>query len=140
MEADEDEIAAIDGIGPVIAAAVVAWFAVPRNRQLAEELAELGVRTDTDLPEPAAVDELPLAGATFVITGTLAFGSRDEIKAALEQRGAKVSGSVSGRTSALIAGEGGGSKLDKAREKGVPVLGDEELARLLDGAALDELT
>lgn len=139
MDASEDEIAAIDGIGPIIAAAVESWFAVPRNRELAGELAALGVRTDTDLPAPAAVEELPLHGATFVITGALEHGSRDEIKAALEERGAKVSGSVSGKTSALIAGEGGGSKLDKARDRGVPVLGDAELARLLDGAGLDDV-
>ncbi len=118
---------------------MVSWFSVPRNAQLARELAELGVRTDTDLPEPAAVDELPLAGATFVITGALAFGSRDEVKRALEERGATVSGSVSGRTSALVAGEGGGSKLDRARDRGVPVLGDDELARLLEGATLDDV-
>lgn len=140
LDADAERIAAIEGIGPTIAEAVEAWFSTPRNAQLAGELAELGVRTDTDLPEPAAVEDLPLAGATFVITGALELGSRDEVKAALEDRGAKVSGSVSGRTTALIAGEGGGSKLDTARDRGVPVLGDAELARLLDGASLDEVT
>ena len=140
MAADEDRINAIHGVGPVIAEAVVQWFATPRNRELAEELLALGVRTDTDLPDPADADELPLAGATFVLTGSLERGSRPEVKAALEALGAKVSGSVSGRTSALVAGEGGGSKHDRAVELGVPVLGDAELARLLDdGVGLDEV-
>ena len=84
--ATEADIAAIDGIGPTIAAAVRAWFATPRNAELAHELVRLGVRSDTDLPEPAAVEALPLAGTTFVITGTLA-RSRDDIKADLEALG-----------------------------------------------------
>jgi DNA ligase (NAD+) len=136
--APAEQMAAIDGIGPTIAAAVRAWFDTPRNAELVGELARLGVRTDTDLPEPAAAGALPLSGATFVITGTLD-RSRDEIKADLEERGAKVSGSVSAKTSALIAGDEAGSKLDKALEKGVPVLGQEQLDRLLAGTPLAEL-
>jgi DNA ligase (NAD+) len=134
-----EQMAAIDGIGPTIAAAVRAWFDTPRNAELARELARLGVRTDTDLPEPAAAGSLPLSGTTFVITGTLD-RSRDEIKADLEELGAKVSGSVSAKTSALIAGDEAGSKLDKASEKGVPVLGQEQLDRLLAGTPLAEVT
>jgi DNA ligase (NAD+) len=137
--APAEQMAAIDGIGPTIAAAVRAWFDTPRNAELVRELARLGVRTDTDLPEPADVASLPLTGATFVITGTLD-RSRDEIKADLEALGAKVSGSVSAKTSALIAGDEAGSKLDKATEKGVPVLGQEQLDRLLSGTPLAELT
>ncbi|HEX7134186.1 MAG TPA: NAD-dependent DNA ligase LigA [Iamia sp.] len=133
------EIEAIDGIGPKIAVAVEAWFATPRNADLAAKLTELGVRTDTDLPEPAAVEALPLAGRTLVITGTLEELTRDEAKARLEEMGAKVSGSISAKTAALVAGAEAGSKLDKARDKGVPVLDEAALARLLDGAALDEL-
>jgi DNA ligase (NAD+) len=138
MDADAETINAIDGIGPIIAEAVVQWFATPRNRELAGELIELGVRTDTDLPDPAEAASLPLAGATFVLTGSLERGSRPSIKKELEALGAKVSGSVSGSTTALIAGEGGGSKRDKAEEKGIPVLGDAELARLLDDGATVE--
>jgi DNA ligase (NAD+) len=137
--APPEQMAAIDGIGPTIAAAVRAWFDTPRNAELARELARLGVRTDTDLPEPAAVESLPLTGATFVFTGTLD-RSRDEIKDDLEALGAKVSGSLSAKTSALIAGDEAGSKLDKAREKGVPVLGQEQLDRLLAGTPLADLT
>ncbi len=137
--APADAMAAIDGIGPTIAAAVRAWFDTPRNAELVRELRALGVRGDTDLPEPAAVESLPLAGLTFVITGTLAERTRDEVKAQLEDLGAKVSGSVSAKTAALIAGEEAGTKLDKAREKGVPVLDDAALDQLLAGTPLEEL-
>jgi DNA ligase (NAD+) len=139
-QASADTVAAIAGIGPTIAAAVRAWFDTPRNAELAHELVRLGVRADTDLPEPAAIEQLPLAGSTFVITGTLEGRTREEVKAQLEELGAKVSGSVSAKTSALIAGEEAGTKLDKAKEKGVPVLDGAALDRLLAGAPLGDLT
>ncbi|MDQ2649384.1 MAG: NAD-dependent DNA ligase LigA, partial [Actinomycetota bacterium] len=137
--AKEADIAAIAGIGPTIAAAVRAWFDTPRNAELAAELARLGVRTTTDLPEPVAVEQLPLGGRTFVITGTLERASRDEVKEQLEALGAKVSGSVSAKTTALIAGAEAGSKLDKAKGKGVPVLDEAALDQLLAGTALEDL-
>ena len=139
QQAPADQIAAIAGIGPTIAAAVRAWFDTPRNAELARALVDLGVRTTTDLPEPAAVEELPLAGRTFVVTGILESFTRDEVKEQLEALGAKVSGSVSAKTSALIAGADAGSKLDKATEKGVPVLDEPALVRLLDGEPLEAL-
>jgi len=139
QQAPADQIAAIAGIGPTIAAAVRAWFDTPRNAELAEALVGLGVRTTTDLAEPAAVESLALAGTTFVVTGTLEAFTRDEVKERLEALGAKVSGSVSAKTSALIAGAEAGSKLDKATEKGVPVLDEAALVRLLDGTPLDQL-
>ncbi len=80
QRASADQIAAIAGIGPTIAAAVRAWFDTPRNAELVRSLVELGVRTDTDLAEPAAAEELPLGGTTFVITGTLEGFSRDEVR------------------------------------------------------------
>jgi DNA ligase (NAD+) len=137
--APAEQLAAIEGIGPTIAAAVRAWFDTPRNAELVHELVRLGVRAGTDLAEPAAVEALPLAGQTFVITGTLDGATRDEVKAQLEGLGAKVSGSVSAKTSALIAGADAGSKLDKAKEKGIPVLDEHALGRLLAGDALDTL-
>jgi DNA ligase (NAD+) len=137
--APADQIAAIPGIGPTIAAAVRAWFDTPRNAELVHDLVGLGVRRDTDLPEPAAVDALPLAGLTFVVTGTLEAFTRDEVKARLEELGAKVSGSVSAKTAALIAGAEAGSKLEKAQEKGVPVLGEGSLAELLAGGDLADV-
>jgi DNA ligase (NAD+) len=140
QRAPAEQIAAIAGIGPTIAAAVRSWFDTPRNAELVRALVDLGVRADTDLPEPAAVEDLPLAGTTFVITGTLEGATRDEVKEQLEALGAKVSGSVSAKTSALIAGAEAGSKLDKAKEKGVPVLDEAALGKLLSGANLDALT
>jgi DNA ligase (NAD+) len=137
MTASFETLSAIDGIGPTIAAAVRAWFDTPRNRQLVQELQQLGVRTDTDLPEPAAATELPLSGRTIVVTGSLDRFTRDEAKERLEALGAKFSGSVSAKTSALVAGADAGSKLDKAREKGVPVLDEDGLLRLLDGEEFD---
>jgi DNA ligase (NAD+) len=139
QQAPVDQIAAIGGIGPTIAAAVRAWFDTPRNAELVRALIGLGVRTDTDLAEPAAVESLALAGTTFVITGTLEAMTREEAKERLEALGAKVSGSVSAKTSALIAGAEAGSKLDKAKEKGVPVLDEAALGKLLGGAALDDV-
>jgi DNA ligase (NAD+) len=139
IAASEATLAAIDGIGPTIAAAVRAWFDTPRNLQLARDLTALGVRTDTDLPEPAAAATLPLSGRTIVVTGSLDRFTRDEAKEQLEALGAKFSGSISAKTSALIAGADAGSKLDKARDKGVPVLGEDELVALLAGADLDAL-
>jgi DNA ligase (NAD+) len=137
--ASADQMAAIDGIGPTIASAVRAWFDTPRNAELAHALVGLGVRDTTDLPEPAAVEDLALAGRTFVITGTLPGVTRDEVKEQLEALGAKVSGGVSAKTSAVIAGEEAGSKLDKAREKGVPVIDPAALDRLLAGEPLDSI-
>lgn len=139
-QAAREEIAAIEGIGPTIAAAVRAWFDTPRNAQLATELVQLGVRTDTDLTPLAARETLPLAGLTFVVTGTLGGFTREAAKQALEALGAKVSGSVSARTAALIAGDEAGTKLDKAREKGIPVLDEKALRLLLAGATLAEAT
>jgi DNA ligase (NAD+) len=129
LQADREDIEAVEGIGPIIADAVASWLSTPRNRQLVEELIELGVNTRAERTETS--DEL--AGMTFVVTGTLEGFTRDEATQALTSRGAKVSGSVSGRTTAVIAGESPGSKLDKAESLGVPVLDEEAFAHLLDG-------
>ncbi|MDX1621790.1 MAG: helix-hairpin-helix domain-containing protein, partial [Nitriliruptorales bacterium] len=131
-DASAQEIEAVEGIGPTIAEAVVSWFATDRNRQLARELAELGVNTEAEQTETSDL----LDGMTFVVTGTLEGYTRDEAKAALEQRGAKVTGSVSGRTTALIAGESPGSKLDKARQLDIPVLDEGKFEELLERGEL----
>jgi DNA ligase (NAD+) len=135
LTATVEEVAAIDGIGPEIASAIVAWFADPENQLLIERLRSAGVRLED--PEPEGDDRSDvLAGLTFVVTGTLDGFSRDEAKAALEQRGGKVTGSVSGKTSMLIAGASAGSKLAKAESLGVPVLDEEAFTKLLeDGPA-----
>ena len=120
----------IDGIGPVIAAAVTEWFAGPRNQLLVKRLVEHGI----DPHE--AVDGEPggaaLAGQTFVITGTLS-RPRRELKEKLEEMGATVAGSVSRKTSYLVAGKNAGSKLNTARDLGVEVIDDNELERLIEG-------
>lgn len=129
QEAGVEELDAVEGIGPDTAAVVVDWFERPRNRRMLDKLRNAGVW-------PAAEDdemdsgEQPLQGMTFVITGTLPGLSRNEAKAWIEARGGKVTGSVSSRTSYLVAGESPGSKLEKARSLDVPVLDMDELTRL----------
>ncbi len=130
-EATPEQIEAVEGIGPVIADAVVSWFATPRNRELVEKMVALGVDPQ-QVPTPtAAGGDNRLAGMRFVLTGTLADYTRDEATAAIESRGGKVTGSVSGKTTAVIAGADPGSKRDKAAELGVPVLDDAGLEQLL---------
>lgn len=128
-----EQLEAIDGIGPVIAEAVVSWFATPRNAELIDDLVSLGVDPRGDQPPAGDPDVDPelLAGVTVVVTGTLEGWTRDEARAALEARGAKVTGSVSGRTSAVVAGADPGSKLAKAEQHGVPVLDEDGFAALL---------
>lgn len=126
--ADHAAFEEVDGIGPVIANSVVEWFAVPRNRALIERLAERGV--DPREEGGGETDAASLAGQTFVITGTLS-RPRHELKEKLERLGATVAGSVSRKTSYLVAGENAGSKLKAARELGVEVIDEAELERLL---------
>ncbi|MFA9444892.1 NAD-dependent DNA ligase LigA [Egicoccus sp. AB-alg6-2] len=135
--AGADELEAIDGIGPTIAAAVVAWFATPRNAELIDELVALGVDPRTETTSGATgADAAMLEGWTLVVTGTLEDFTRDEAKEALEARGAKVTGSVSKRTTAVVAGENAGSKLTKAEELGLPVLDEAAFRHLLDTGEL----
>ena len=129
LEADEDDLAALEGIGPEIVGSVRAWAEDPANRRLVAKLEAAGVRTAD--PEPAGVDTSLLAGVTVVVTGTLDGFTRDGARAAVEDRGGKVTGSVSKRTTALVAGAGPGSKLQKAESLGVPVLDEEAFGRLL---------
>src|SRR5690606_36529697 len=119
LAASEDELAGIDGIGPVIAASLVSWARDPDNQALVQRLTEGGVRMQD--PEPVGVDVQLLAGITVVITGSLASCSREGAKNAVLERGGKVTASVSKKTHAVVAGESPGSKLDKARELGFRV-------------------
>jgi DNA ligase (NAD+) len=120
MAADAGPIESIDGIGPEISGSVVAWARDPDNLDLVDRLASAGVSTE-DEATIAALDQT-LIGATVVITGTLDGFSRESAKEAVVERGGKVTGSVSSRTVALIAGENAGSKLAKAESLGIPVL------------------
>jgi DNA ligase (NAD+) len=134
MEAPEEKIAAIEGIGPVIAASVKRFFSLPRNRQVVERLRQAGVNF-----EGPAAPELPqnLSGMSIVITGTLEHWSREQAEEAVKARGGKSPGSVSQKTTALVAGSGpGGAKMSKAIELGVPVIDEAAFERLLETGKL----
>jgi DNA ligase (NAD+) len=129
MASDETRIQQVPDVGPVVAAHVAAFFASAEHRRVIKALEEKGV-TWPDMPAaPEAAS--PLAGRTFVITGTLSGLTREAAQEALVAAGAKVSGSVSKKTSYLVAGADAGSKLEKARALGVTVIDEEELRRLL---------
>ncbi len=132
--ASEEDLAAIEGIGPKIAHSVYLFLRTPDNAAVIERLRARGVRLEDDAAEPA--EQLPqtLAGLTFVLTGSLVESgmTRDEAGAALKARGAKVSGSVSKKTSFVVAGEAAGSKYDKAVSLGVPVLDEAALLHILE--------
>jgi len=129
--ATREEIQAVEGVGPVVAEAVAEWFADEENAQLVAELKELGLRLELGEDERPA--EGSLSGRVYVLTGTLERFSRAQAQAALEERGAKVVGSVSVKTTAVIAGENPGSKLEKARRAGVEILDERGLEELLRG-------
>ncbi len=131
MGADEAAITSLNGIGPEIAGSVVAWSQDQDNIDLVERLRAAGVRLDDPEPEDRGAEPSVLAGLSFVVTGTLSSYSRNEAKSRIEGLGGKVTGSVSGKTAALIAGASPGSKLGKAESLGVPVLDGEGFDRLL---------
>jgi DNA ligase (NAD+) len=134
MEATVDELAAVEGVGPVIARAVVEWFADDAHRQVVERLRAAGVNLEG--PEVADVPQT-LAGKTVVVTGTLDGYNREEVEAAIKTRGGKSPGSVSKKTTAVVVGEGpGASKLSKATELGVPVIDEAAFVRLLETGEL----
>jgi len=127
--ASDEDIMQIDGIGPEIAGSVVSWFADSDNANLIDKFRATGVRMEDPVDESERSDLLD--GVTVVITGSLERFSRSEAKAAVEALGGKVTGSVSGKTSALIAGASPGSKQAKAEDLGVPVLDEAAFLRLL---------
>ncbi len=130
MQATEAELLEVPDVGPVVASSVARFFAEPHNRDVIAQLRAAGVGWEEGAPQRAAAG--PLAGRTFVLTGTLPTWSRDEAKGRIEAAGGKVAGSVSGKTDYVVAGEEAGSKLDKARALGVAVIDEEELKRLLE--------
>lgn len=131
MDATEQEIAEVDGVGPVIARQVREWSEDPANRALVDKLGAAGVRIVDEVEEGAATDLL--AGATFVVSGTIEGFTREETQAAIEARGGRATGSVSGKTTALIVGESpGASKIRKAEELGIPILDGARFERLLE--------
>ena len=136
MNATEEQLLEVPDIGPIVAKSVHTFFNQPHNREVVEQLRACGVTWEESEPAAVAAPKL-LSGKTFVITGTLPTLSRDEAKDLLEAAGAKVSGSVSKKTTYLVAGEEAGSKLDKARELGVPVLDEAGMLSFLASMVMD---
>jgi DNA ligase (NAD+) len=130
LEASEEQLLEVADIGPVVARSITSFLADPLNRELIEQLRAAGIHWPES--EPAAVAPKPMAGKTFVLTGTLPNLTRDEAAAKIEAAGGKVAGSVSKKTSYVVAGEEAGSKLVKAQELGVPILDEAALLALLD--------
>ena len=132
MNASQEELVESEGIGPERAEAIAEWFRDDENRRLVEDLRSLGLRFEAGEEERPV--EGPLTGSRYVITGTLESLTREQAEAALEALGAKVSDSVSSKTTGLVVGEEPGkSKLTKAEKAGVPILSESELVQLLRG-------
>jgi DNA ligase (NAD+) len=125
-KAGEEELQQVEEVGPRIAKSIVEFFAEPKNRELVEELRAAGLTMRGKKKERGT----KLAGKTFVLTGTLPTYSRDEARKMIEDAGGKVTGSVSKKTDYVVAGADAGSKLDKARELGVKVIGEREMVEL----------
>jgi DNA ligase (NAD+) len=130
--AAEEDLAVVPGVGGVIAQSVQAFFTIDRNRELIEKLRAAGVNFQGPARVTAPVDGPSLEGLAFVLTGTLPSMTREEAQAELEARGAKVTGSVSKKTSYVVVGESPGSKLAKAEQLGVPTLDEPGLRHLLE--------
>jgi DNA ligase (NAD+) len=129
MDASAGQLMQVSEVGPIVAESVHTFFAQPHNREVTDQLRSVGIAWPEGAPFENAT--LPLAGQTFVLTGTLPTLSRDQAREMLEAAGAKVSGSVSKKTSYVVAGEEAGSKLDKARDLGVPVIDEAGMRGLL---------
>ncbi|MFC6646714.1 NAD-dependent DNA ligase LigA [Granulicella cerasi] len=127
IAASREELEAVNEVGPKVAEAIAEFFAVDRNAELVARLRELGVDMTAEKREIGT----KFAGLTFVLTGTLPTMTRDDAKALIEAAGGKVSGSVSKKTSYVVAGEEAGSKLEKAQQLGVPVVDEAGLQQLL---------
>jgi DNA ligase (NAD+) len=130
LRADETELQQAPDVGPVVARSIAHFFAEPHNAEVIARLRKAGVHWPDIKVAPAA--KLPLAGKTLVLTGTLPNLTREEAKERIEARGGKVAGSVSKKTDYVVAGAEAGSKLDKARELGLPVLDEAGLLELLE--------
>jgi DNA ligase (NAD+) len=122
-----DDLQNVNEVGPRIAESIVEFFGIAANRKLVERLREAGLTLTGQKKQRGS----QLAGKTFVLTGTLAHFTRDEAKKLIEDAGGKVTGSVSKKTDYVVAGADAGSKLDRAKELGVPVIGEKELEQLL---------
>jgi DNA ligase (NAD+) len=133
MDATEEQLLTVADVGPIVAKSIRTFFDQPHNREVVEQLRACGVTWPEGEPAPVAAQ--PLSGQTFVLTGTLPTLGREEAKALIEAAGGKVAGSVSKKTSFVVAGAEAGSKLDKALVLGVAVLDEAQLKEMLDGRA-----
>lgn len=133
MRASEDELRTVHEIGPEIARSVCAFFSEPRNRELVARLRAAGVRAASvgDASPAAVAGPKPFAGKTFVFTGTLARWVRDDAEALVKSLGGRAAGSVSAKTTYVVAGESAGSKLEKARALGVSIISEDDFDRLV---------
>jgi DNA ligase (NAD+) len=127
--ASENELQMAEEVGPKVAEAIVQFFKVADNRELVDRLRSAGLQFNYESTRPKAG---PLHGMTFVLTGTLPTLSREEAKDMIEKAGGKVSGSVSKKTTFVVAGEDAGSKLNKARDLGIPILSEDDLKQRID--------
>jgi DNA ligase (NAD+) len=130
IEASEAQLLEVADVGPVVAQSIHTFFAQPHNREVVEQLRACGIHWD-ETDGTADRTPKPLAGKTFVLTGTLPTMTRDEAKDAIEAAGGKVAGSVSKKTHSVVAGADAGSKLDKARDLGIAILDEDGLKALL---------
>jgi DNA ligase (NAD+) len=131
LAAPVEKLQGVPEIGPIVAASVRAFADEPHNCDLIVKLAAAGVNMASQQPEPSIAAPGPLAGKTFVITGTLETMTREQAEEAIERLGGKVSGSVSKKTTGLVVGADAGSKLDKAEKLGVPLVTEEEFKALI---------
>ena len=127
MNATEEELTAVPDIGEITAANLLAWFASPQSRDLIERLRQAGV----NFQSREQITDTRFAGMTFVLTGALSLFTRDEATAKIEALGGKASGSVSKKTTYVVAGENAGSKLKKANDLGIPVLSEREFLNMI---------
>ena len=132
MDATPEELLEVNDVGPVLAQGIARFFAEPHNREGVEALRAVGVRWPEQAPQAKPNTSAPLAGRTFVLTGTLPTLVRDDAKAMIEAAGGKVAGSVSKKTDYVVAGADAGSKLARASELGVAILDEEAFMQLLD--------
>ena len=133
-EADEDALQSVSDVGPIVAGHIRSFFDQTHNQETIQTLKDAGVQWQT---EEITASEKPLKGETWVLTGSLSDMTRDDAKAKLESLGAKVAGSVSGKTSCVVAGEAAGSKLTKAENLGVPVMDESAFVEFLGTHGLE---
>ncbi len=131
MEADEAMLLAVDDVGPIVASHILSFFASEKNCRVIDEFRVLGVdwsQTDSGFPDA----RIELSGETWVLTGVLESLTRDEVSERLRSLGAKVAGSVSAKTTVLVAGPGAGSKLIKAQALGIKIIDESQMLKVLN--------